>query len=185
MGKKITTHQVKEAVSALAFAGIKTTAFWVVGHPGEREEDFQMTLDLIEELKDKIYEADVNPFYYFLSGQVNSDDWQQGEKAVLLYPGWAREMLVSQTYRLDCEPSRKETMHRVNRLVQHCIKLGIPNPYSMDDIIAADNRWQKLHKNAVPPVLELRNKNTQIHESKNVKKISFAYNTLEDEEDWL
>jgi radical SAM superfamily enzyme YgiQ (UPF0313 family) len=185
MGKKITIQQIREAVSALAFAGIKTTAFWVVGHPGETEADFRMTLDLIEELKDKIYEADVNPFYYHLSGQVNSDQWMDKNKAVLLYPGWAREMLVSQTWRLDCEPTRKETMTRVNRLVQHCVDLGIPNPYSMDDIIAADNRWQKLHKNSVPPLLELRNKNTRIDESKNVKQMSFASNPLQDEEDWL
>ncbi|MCP5108937.1 MAG: radical SAM protein, partial [bacterium] len=49
MGKGITVEQIRAAVSSFAMAGIKTTTYWVIGHPGETEEDFQMTLDLVEE----------------------------------------------------------------------------------------------------------------------------------------
>ena len=44
---------------------LRTTV--LVGFPGETEEDFQMTLDLVEECKDDIYEVDWHPFYYLLS----------------------------------------------------------------------------------------------------------------------
>ena len=185
MGKKITLTQVKEAVCALAYAGIKTTTFWVIGYPGETEADFQMTLDLLEQLKDDIYEADCNPFYYHLTGQVNSSQWMRQEKAILFYPQWAREMLISQTWRLDCQPGWQETRQRINRFVQHCRKLHIPNPYSMDDVNLADQRWNKLHRNAVPSLLELRDKHTYVEESRKVKKLSAALNPFREDADWL
>lgn len=185
MGKKITLRQVKEAVRALAYAGIKTTTFWVIGHPGETEADFQSTLDLVEQLKDYIYEADCNPFYYHLTGQASSSQWLEENKPGLLYPGWARDMLISQTWRLDAEPPREETLQRVNRFIHHCRKLGIPNPYLLDDIHAADQRWKKLHKNAVPTLMQLRDKKNYIDESKSVKELTFADNLLQEDSDWL
>ncbi len=51
MGKGITAQQIREALSSLAQAGIKTTTYWVIGYPGETEEDFQQTLDLVKEMK--------------------------------------------------------------------------------------------------------------------------------------
>ncbi|MCP4148239.1 MAG: radical SAM protein, partial [bacterium] len=55
MGKRITPELSKASLEALAYAGIKTTTFFVIGHPGETEEDFQKTLDFVEEYKDYIY----------------------------------------------------------------------------------------------------------------------------------
>ena len=138
MSKKITVEQIKTAVSALAYAGIKTTTYWVIGHPGETEEDFQKTLDLIEELKSDIYEAETNPFWYVPNGQVNGDKW--ASRSTFLYPPWARDMLLIQQWVVDEEPSREVRYSRVNRFAQHCKKLGIPNPYSMIDIHHADKR---------------------------------------------
>jgi hypothetical protein len=40
MDKKITTAQIKAAISALAYAGIKTTTYWVIGHPGKPKRTF-------------------------------------------------------------------------------------------------------------------------------------------------
>jgi radical SAM superfamily enzyme YgiQ (UPF0313 family) len=185
MGKKITIKQVEDTISSLAYAGIKTTTFWVIGHPGETEEDFQLTLDLVEKLKDKIYEADCNPFYYYPFGQVNSSHWMEQNQRVLLYPGKAKHLLISQTWRLDMEPSREETYKRLNRFIAHCKELGVPNPYCLEDISQADDRWKKLHPNAVPPLLELRDKRNSINESKHVKKLSFARTLLPDDDDWL
>jgi radical SAM superfamily enzyme YgiQ (UPF0313 family) len=178
MKKNITVHQVKSAVSSLAFAGIQTTTYWIIGYPGETEADFQQTLDLIEELKDDIYEAECRPFYYYLTGQSNSDQWAAENKSIPLYPGKAEDMLVFQTWLLDSEPSREETYQRVNRFVEHCKKHGVPNPYSLKDIYEADERWKKLHKNAVPSLADLKKKNIPIDECKKVEKLVVMQNAV-------
>jgi radical SAM superfamily enzyme YgiQ (UPF0313 family) len=175
MGKNISPDEIKAAISALAHAGIKTTTLWVVGHPGETDEDFQQTLDLIEELRSDIYEAECRPFYYYLSGQAGSgSDWWGNLEKIPLYPEDKENILLFQTWLLDCEPSREVSYQRMNRFVRHCKKLGVPNPYSMQDIYEADQRWKRLHKNAVPPLVEFKNPDNYIDERKNIKKINLV-----------
>ncbi len=171
MGKKVSVEQIKQGVSSLALAGIQTTTLWVLGHPGETEEDFLQTLQLIEELKDNIYEAECRPFYYYLTGQVGSSQWQKNNKPIPLFHQETEKMLLFQTWVLDCLPTREETYHRVNRFVQHCNKLGIPNIYSLHDTYKADERWKKLHKNAVPSLLEFKSKRIYIDECKHFEDI--------------
>ena len=183
MNKGITVEQIRAALPKLAMAGIKTTTYWLMGHPYETEADFQQTLDLIEELKSNIYEAECNPFNYFLTGQINSNQWAQKYKALPLYPETAKDMLLVQTWTMDCEPSREETYRRVGRFVEHCKKLGIPNPYSMNEINQADQRWQKLHKNAVPPLVDFKKNHAYIDESKHVKEFATVQNIYNDQED--
>jgi radical SAM superfamily enzyme YgiQ (UPF0313 family) len=180
MNKKITLDQVKTTIANLADAGIKVTTYWIIGYPGETEEDFQQTLDLVEELKDDIYEAECNPFGFYPDGQVKSEEWTSGNMILPVYPEKALDMLITQTWGLNCEPSREETYKRINRFVQHCTVLGIPNPYSLYDISQADERWKKLHKNAVPPLLEFKNTDVYIDESKNIKEFIAADNTMVD-----
>ncbi|UCH92884.1 MAG: B12-binding domain-containing radical SAM protein, partial [Candidatus Aminicenantes bacterium] len=183
MNKRITTAQSKNALAALAFAGIKTTTFWLFGFPGETEADFQQTLEFIEVCQDNIYEADFNAFNYYLSGQANSQQWLKKNKPIRLYPAWAREMLVTETWILEGEPTRESAYSRLNRFVQHCDKLGIPNPYSLKDVCGADQRWKKLHKNAVPAVVELKDSSTHIDETRQVKEfITAAHRNLEQED---
>jgi hypothetical protein len=148
MHKGITVSQIRAAVTNFALAGIKTTTYWVIGHPGETEEDFQMTLDLVEELKNFIYQSECNPFLYHYCGQNSSDKWQ--EKRLLLYPEKAKNMLVFDSWTLDMEPVREKAYERMHRFVAHCNRLGIPNPYSFKEIFDADRRWEKLQKFAVP-----------------------------------
>ncbi|MCP4149892.1 MAG: radical SAM protein [bacterium] len=168
MNKPITLQQIKDSLSSLAFAGIKTTAYFVIGFPGETEEDFKMTLDLVEEMKDSIFQAECNPFTFHYVGLGKSHEWEGKEK--LLFPKEARHMLISQSWLLDCEPSREEQYQRVFRFSRHCETLGIPNPYSMNALQQADERWKRLNRNAVPSVLELLEKSSDIHEKENVKK---------------
>ncbi|MCP4156946.1 MAG: radical SAM protein [bacterium] len=175
MDKKITTRQMRTSVSSLAAAGIKTTTLWIVGHPGESEEDFLKTLDLIEELRNDIYEAECRPFYYFSTGQVASeDDWWGKMKTLSLYPETADPMLWFKTLMLDTEPRREIIYERMNRFVRHCDKLGVPNPYSMQDIYQADIRWQRLHKNAVPPLVDFKNTDNIIDENKRIQKVNIV-----------
>lgn len=181
MGKKITPDLMKQTLASLAHAGIKTTTYWLVGHPGETEEDFQQTLDFLEESRDIIYEAECNPFRFYLTGQVSSDDWAEKNKVALLYPENTRDMLIVQTMTMDSSPTREEIYDRVRRFVRHCRKLGIPNPYSLDDINKADERWIKLQKNAVPPFLKFRDPDVRFDECRNIKKIYTADDTHEQE----
>jgi hypothetical protein len=172
MGKKITRQQIKEAVSSLAYAGIKTSTLWIVGYPGETEEDFQQTLDLVEELKYDIYEAEATPFWYYLNGQANSQQWRKDHKQICLYPEPDKDMLMVQSWILDGEPTREETFKRLHRFIRHINQLGIPNTYSLLDIYKADERWKNLQKNAVPPFMEFKNKNRHIDECRRVKKLA-------------
>jgi hypothetical protein len=182
MNKKVTSLQIKAAISNLAYAGIKTTTYWVVGYPGETEVDFQETLLLIEEIADDIYEADCSPFWYYLKGQVGSDGWSHQSR--LLYPPEAREMLMLQTWILDVEPSREKIYERMWRFVDHCKKLGIPNPYSLQDIHKADLRWKELHKQAVPPLVRFDDKSHYVDENKKIKELMEAQSVEQEQGDF-
>jgi hypothetical protein len=189
MNKKISLERMKDSLSSLACAGIKTTAMFVIGYPGETEEDFQKTLDFVEELRDDIYEADCNPFWYLEGGQANSHQWKEKNKSIPLYPQKALDMLMLQTWVLDCQPSRKERYARVNRFLEHCHKLGIPNPYSLEEIYHADERWRKLHKNAVPPLINFQSANNlkydnYIDECRYIKNLMAAKNILQSDKNW-
>ncbi len=182
MAKKITVEQIKASVSALAYAGIKTTTYWVIGHPGETEEDFQQTLDVIEELADDIFQAECNYFLVHYSQQAKADDWRKHIK--LLYPEKALDMLLFQYYTHNFEPSREETFKRIHRFEAHCRKLGIPNPYSYSEHMEADKRWKKLHKNAVPSMAEFIKRKNYINDTVNIELKSFAENIRKDEGDF-
>lgn len=163
MKKGITVEQIRGAVKSFALAGIKTTAYWVIGHPGETEEDFRMTLDLVEELKNSIYQAECNPFLYHYSGQNSSDEWKDKRKR--LYPENAKDMLIFDYWTLDMEPLREVAYERMNRFEAHCRKLGIPNPYSLKESFDSDRRWKKLQKFAVPPMDEFFKEDASIQDN--------------------
>ncbi|MCU0288814.1 MAG: radical SAM protein, partial [Acidobacteria bacterium] len=179
MDKRITIPQMKAAITALAYAGIKTTTYWVIGHPGETEEDFQATLNLLEELKDDIFQAECNYFLVHFSQQAKENDWRQHIR--FLYPEEMLKMTVFQYYTPGMAPLREETFQRVHRFETLCRKLGIPNPYSYKEHVEADKRWKKLHKNAVPPLLDFISKKTYINDTVNIKIESFARNTRAEE----
>jgi radical SAM superfamily enzyme YgiQ (UPF0313 family) len=183
MKKGITVEQSRAALASLAYAGIKTTAYFVIGFPGETEADFQKTLDLLEETRNDIWEAESNPFYYYYTGQPQADKW--ADKRMLLYPGYAGDLLISQTWILDCEPSREERFRRLFRFTEHCKKLGIPNPYSSKEIHEADKRWKTLHENAVPALIEFDNNKDHINENKYVKKLILAQDIQQDDQDFM
>lgn len=176
--KKITVQQIKDGLRSLAFAGIKTTTYWIAGHPGETEEDFQQTLDLLEELQDCIFEAECDPFRYFHTGQVNAEEWLKLKGNRLLYPDDAADMLITQSYSLNSYPTREIIYERGCRFKEHCKKLGIPNPYSLRELLEADRRWQKIQPNAVPSIMELnKNPGKYLEENKNIVRIFTARNT--------
>jgi radical SAM superfamily enzyme YgiQ (UPF0313 family) len=165
MRKGITVEQIRGAVTGFALAGIKTTTYWVIGHPGETEEDFQMTLDLVEELKNSIYQAECNPFLYHYAGQNSSDEWKN--KRIRLYPEKAKDMLIFDYWTLDLEPLREKAYERMHRFEKHCRNLEIPNPYSLKESFDADRRWKRLQKFAVPPMDEFNEEGASIQDNLN------------------
>jgi hypothetical protein len=177
MRKGIQVEQIRRAVAGFALAGIKTTTYWVIGHPGETEEDFQKTLDMVEELKNSIYQAECNPFLYHYSGQSSSNLWEA--KRMLLYPEKAKDMLIFDSWTLDMEPVREVAYERMHRFCEHCKRLGIPNPYSFKEIFDADRRWQQLQKFAVPPLDEFSEGSKHIED--NLDKRIFAQNTIQED----
>ncbi|NVM67816.1 radical SAM superfamily enzyme YgiQ (UPF0313 family) [Mucilaginibacter sp. SG538B] len=185
MHKNLTTAQIKETIINLATAGIKTTAMFLVGHPGETEEHFQETLDMIEEIQDYIYEADCNPFQFFYSGQVDSNLWEAQFIKMPLYSEKYDPLIFSRTWTLDVYPKREIAYERANRFVEFVEKLGIQNPYKLEDIRKADERWARLHKNAVPSMLELQEGKINKDERKNVKEYSMNATSFDlDLDDW-
>lgn len=171
--KKITKPEIKAAISSLAAAGIKTTTYWIAGHPGETEEDFQQTLDLLEELQDDIFEAECDPFRYFYTGQVHADLWSSIGNYIL-YPEDTKNSLLTQTWAVNTEPTREVIYERACRFRAHCKKLGIPNPYSVSEIYEADKRWKRLHNNAVPALLDVQDDKFDLNESKKIRNIITA-----------
>jgi radical SAM superfamily enzyme YgiQ (UPF0313 family) len=182
MGKYITIEESKEALISLAQAGIKTTTYWVIGHPEETEEDFKQTLDFIEQMQDYIYEAECHPFFYTYSGQTGSDRWEAYR--TLLYPENARNMLMIQSYELQYYPYRETRYARVVKFIEHCKKLGIGYTYTLQDIYTADKRWHSLHKNSVPSVIEFKDSGQYISEKSNFKDYTFAKIIVEDSHDF-
>ncbi|UCH95354.1 MAG: radical SAM protein [Candidatus Aminicenantes bacterium] len=180
MRKGITVEQIKGAVTSFALAGIKTTTYWIIGHPGETEEDFQMTLDLITELRNNIYQSECNPFLYHYCGQNSSDEWK--DKRQRLYPEEARDMLIFDSWTLDMDPVREVAYERMHRFEKHCRSLGIPNPYSFKEIFDADRRWKKLQKFAVPPLDEFGKVGDSIRD--NYKKRVLAQQSRQDPGDF-
>jgi radical SAM superfamily enzyme YgiQ (UPF0313 family) len=179
MHKGITVEQSRGTITGFALAGIKTTTYWVIGHPGETEEDFRMTLDLITELRNSIYQAECNPFLYHYSGQNSAEKWE--ESRMRLYPEKARDMLVFDYWTLDLEPCREEAYERMHRFEKHCRDLEIPNPYSFKEIFEADERWKKLQKFAVPSLNEFSQEGKFI--SDNLNKRIFVQKSCYIEED--
>jgi radical SAM superfamily enzyme YgiQ (UPF0313 family) len=182
MGKNITPRQIKASLSALAYAGIKTTTYWMIGHPGETEEDFQQTLDLLEEMKDDIYQAEANVFKYHSAIQAADDHWKEHLRSI--YPERYQHMLLFRYNTLNLQPLREEVYQRAYRFEEHRRKLGVPNPYSLNQYVKADERWAHLHKNAAPPILKFLSKKEYINENKKIEDLKLAQNTRQENVDF-
>jgi radical SAM superfamily enzyme YgiQ (UPF0313 family) len=182
MNKKITLEEMRIALKNIATAGIKTSTLWIVGHPEETEDDFQQTLNFIEENKEFIYDTEPTPFWYYPTGQSSSDFWLQKYKRRKLYSDEVNEALIVPTWILECEPDRQTIYSRLNRFVKFINDIGVPNPYSLKEIFDADIRWKKLHKNSVPVLVDLMS--GQYNDIMLSEKVSVTLNNELDQNDW-
>jgi transketolase N-terminal domain/subunit/radical SAM superfamily enzyme YgiQ (UPF0313 family) len=159
MNKQTAPDQIRTAIHTLAAEGIKTTTYWVIGHPGETEADFEASLRLIEACGADIYEAEPHGFYFYPRGQVASRKWSREGEVLDLYGAEYADLLVTRSFRLKTAPSRADLLRRVARFTAFTRDLGIANPYSLREIGAADHRWIAGHSRAGPPLIELHNVN--------------------------
>lgn len=155
MHKRTTIQDIKTNIRNLAKAGIKVSTYWVVGYPGETDDDFVQTLEMLKVLKDDIYEADPHPYYFFPKGQAEVWDGINSYKRV--YPEKFSKMMMVSTWQLNKEPLREITYKRLQLFEQCCRECDIRNPYSLLEIHRADKRWKKIHESSVPAIYDIIN----------------------------
>ena len=141
MDKETNPATIGNALKTLARAGIRTTTYWVVGFPGETEDDFQETCEFVREHHRWIYELEAHPFYYYPYGQVGSRLYTSHP----LYPEEVTSVTRFKTWEVsDRTPAREERFDRLRRMSALAASLGIPNIYTMADQAAAEQRWRAL-----------------------------------------
>lgn len=146
MDKRTRPEIIAQALRSLAEGGVRTTTYWITGFPGEKEEDFNETLEFVRENKDYIYELEAHPFWYYPYGQVSSRLY----KAMPAYSEEVTEMIRFQEWEVDnCNPPRTERFRRLRELSTQARQLGIPNIYSMSERYEAEERWISLHPRAI------------------------------------
>jgi radical SAM superfamily enzyme YgiQ (UPF0313 family) len=138
MDKRTSPTTISAVLRTLAEHGVRTTTYWVVGHPGETEADFQETLDFVEKNGEQIYEIEIHPFYYYPYGQIASRLYE----AAPLYPADVGEAIGFKAWEpVSIKPGRLERYQRLRRFEAHAAKLGIPIIRTMAERFGAEERW--------------------------------------------
>ncbi|MFA8435561.1 MAG: radical SAM protein [Marinifilaceae bacterium] len=153
INKKITVSQIVDSLKGLATTGIKTTTYLVIGHPGETDDDFQKTMNLITECQENIWQAEPHLFRYFYDGQSGSGSWAKHRRP--LFTDEELDSIIIQTYYLDLFPNHEIGLRRMWKTMEHLKSTGIINPHTVYDKYKADERWIGLHRNSVPSVAEV------------------------------
>lgn len=139
MKKETTPENISKVIKTLASAGIRVTTLWIVGFPGETEQDFQETLDFIRQHHRYIYELDVHYYYYYPYGQV----WSRLHKSTSLYSKKVVDAIKFQQWEIvDCDPPRSVKFERLRRINDLATELGIPNLHTLQARYQAEARWQ-------------------------------------------
>ena len=118
---------------------------------------------------------------------VSSSEWTKNNQVRKLYNKEYEDIIFMDTWFVDVEPKREVIFDRVNRFMEFTKKLGVPNPFSLKEVFEADERWGRLHKNAVPSVatlLEHRSNKTAFEEEHMNLEINEAVNLINVDEGW-
>ena len=144
MVKKTTPENMAKSLHALATQGILTCTLWIVCYPGETEAEFESTLTFIRENHSNIYQADAWLFQYHPTGLSNSSKIDSEKGSRLRFSNDINEILAINPYLVDNDISLTERFNRLERFTAEMESLRIPNPYSIHEMINAQDRWSKL-----------------------------------------
>ncbi len=149
MQKGVTVEQQSAAIKCLADSGIRTSTYWIAGHPGETDEEFEHTLNFIKKHKDYIYEVDLAVFYFYGEGELGKDMFV--EKSGGLIERWNDKYLPLSIFKYfklkKQDPSREEAYSRAIKFVKTMEKEGIPcNRTSAIDYLRSERRWKILNE---------------------------------------
>ncbi len=146
MDKMTTPKVISGVLKTLANAGIRTTTYWIVGFPGETEEDFDETCEFIREHHRFIYELEAHPYYYYPYGQIGS----RLHQCYSLYPEEVTDVIKFKVWDIiDANPTREVRYRRLRRISKLASDLGLPNIYTMSERYAAERRWHSLYPTAI------------------------------------
>ncbi len=144
MNKNIPLEYTKNSLINFARNGINTTTLWIAGFPGEREEDFQESINFLDENSHFIFQADVWEFICSPKEISFSGTMERDFSTRPVYPEEFDDLLLVKYYDLKNGPSSQERFERISRFEKTRMRLEIPNPYSIRELMEAQVRWIKL-----------------------------------------
>ena len=147
MNKDISTEEMKTGLANFAKSGICTSTLWIAGFPGEREEDFQVSMRFLEENCRNIYQADIWEFIASPKKLALSEKTGNVFATKHLYPEEFDDLLLIKYYDQESEGLSPERFEKISQFEKLRMKLGIPNPYTLKELLEANKRWVELgHK---------------------------------------
>jgi radical SAM superfamily enzyme YgiQ (UPF0313 family) len=147
MNKDIRIEQIKSGLMNFAKNGVCTSTLWIAGFPGEREEDFQESLKFFEENHKYIYQADIWEFISSPKKLSDSEVTNSDFSTKPVYPEEFDDLLIIKYYDLENKGLSPERFEKITQFEKLRMKLGVPNPYTLKELLDANRRWVQLgHK---------------------------------------
>jgi len=143
MNKRITAEWIKQSLENFAANGIFTSTLWIAGFPGETEENFLESIGFLKDNHKNIYQADIWEFICSPEG-FSIPDENINHRAKPAYSEEFDDILPLRYYELENSISPAERFERINLFEKTRMDLGIPNPYSIIDLMKAKERWIEL-----------------------------------------
>lgn len=143
MNKRITTEWIKQSLENFANNGVYTSTLWIAGFPGETKDNFLESMEFLKDNHKNIYQADIWEFVCAPEG-FSIPEENINHQAMPAYPEEFNDILPLRYYELENSISQAERFERINLFEKKRMELDIPNPYSIIDLLKANERWIKL-----------------------------------------
>ena len=157
MVKKTNPENMEKSLNALASQGVVTSTLWIVGFSGETENEFNETLSFIRKNKNNIYQADPWLFQYHPKGLAHSPELNESQGSKYRFSSKLNDIFAVSPYVVGNDLSPSERFDRLERFVAALRECEIPNPYSINEIIRANKRWEDMgHHSGWSPLVSVK-----------------------------